>query len=422
MDERQEPQITENQTEEPEAGTQSQTDGSGVENAGTGTGTEASTASSTPIPRNKGLKSSLIEAWHGPRRPILILVGIAILVLIIGLIDLLTSGHRAPPPNDVAPAAPKHAGMVGGQAPAPYQQAAHAENATQAAQAEQQGETYMPPMGELQKTKPIPVAAPVQSAPPPAPAPAAPVRPAYGAYPYQDAMNKEIRAITKGMMPVAALTANVTTKMPGTPGSMAPGMTAATASTTSAVKPAPVILAEPGHISFAVLDTSIKSTEPGPVMATIEDGRFAGAKLLGGYVRHAGRVVVEFNEMTLHHQSYPIQAVAITTQTARTALSTYTNYHVLYRYGWLIGSALLEGVSNAVQSANTSTYITGSGLGVVSQQLSNGQIAASAIGNIGTVLAPIMAQRFLTPPTVHVAAGTGVGILFMKPVAEGVQR
>lgn len=372
-----------------------------------------------PGQNRRGMASVLRDNWNGPRRSMMILLGIAFLVLLVGLIDVLTSGrHKAPAPTDQAPAVPQHAGMAGGAAPLPYQKAAHAENAEQAQRAAQHGGSYIPPMGPLQNYR-LPPVAPAVSAPPPAqPVVQRPIGPAYGAYPYQTAMDKEIRGITKGLVPVAAQTENSTAKLPG---QVVPATaTAATASTSSASKPQPVVLAEPGHISFAVLDTSIKSTEPGPVMATIEDGRFAGAKLLGGYVRHAGRVVVEFNEMTLNHQSYPIQAVAITTATARTALSTYTNYHVLYRYGWLIGSALLEGVTNALQYANTNSYITGSGVGVVTQSLSNGQIAASAVGNVGEVLAPIMEKRFETPPTVHVRSGTGVGILFMKPVEQGV--
>ena len=51
------------------------------------------------------------------------------------------------------------------------------------------------------------------------------------------------------------------------------------------------LLANAGHISFAVLDTSIKSTEPGPVLATIATGRFAGARLLGGVARMHDRVL-----------------------------------------------------------------------------------------------------------------------------------
>lgn len=428
MDERQEPHIDPADTPNnpvPQNGNESVTSdqsASATDNTET-----AQTSSSTPINHpgkdRRGLVSYVRDTWNGPRRGILILIAIGILVLIIGLIDLATdSGHKAPPPKDQAPAVPHRAGMPGGAVTAPYQQASNDQNAQQAQQAAEHGGSYIPPMGPLTPIKPITVAPkPVKVQPHHVQA-AQVVRTGYTAYPDQKGMDKEIRALTKNLKPVAALTENSTAKLPGQIESATSTATAATSSTQNAAKPQPVILAEPGHISFATLDTSIKSTEPGPVMATIATGRFAGAKLLGGYVRHAGRVVVEFNEMTLHHQSYSIQAVAITTDTARTALSTYTNYHVLYRYGWLIGSALLEGVTNALQSANTTSYLSGSGVGVVTQQLSNGQIAASAIGNVGEVLAPIMEKRFETPPTVHVRAGTGVGILFMKPVEQGLAK
>lgn len=413
MDERQEPTSPGAET------------GSPASDAPGSNRTGADPAGSAPPPRDpapgsrRGLASLTREAWNGPRRPLVIVGAVAAVVLAIGLVDVLSqSGPHAPPPEDQAPTAPQHVGMPGGSETAPYAQAAQADNDRQAQAAESTGGSYVPPMGQLQPIRPAPALKKLQKAPAPHPQPVV-QQGGYAPYGDQGALAREIRTITKGMTPVAAATRATDTPILG----QFPSPSTATAVTTSTAssrmpRPQPVILAQPGHISFAVLDTSIKSTEPGPVMATIEDGRFSGAKLLGGYVRHAGRVVVEFNEMTLHHQSYPIQAVAITTDTARTALSTYTNYHVLYRYGWLIGASLLEGVTNALQYANTDTYLTGSGVGVVSQQLSNGQIAASAIGNVGTVLAPIMEKRFDTPPTVHVTAGTGVGILFMKPVEE----
>lgn len=421
MDERQEPILDPNAVEEgaavpPQGVSEENQDAAGASGQSNATPSPvAPTPARHPGQNRSGLATMLRNTWNGPRRPLLILGGIGALVLLFGLADSLTgSGHHALAPNDQAPTVPKHSGMPGGAETAPYAQTAHQYDAQQAQQATQKGTSYVPPMSPLQPIHPSPPA----TINPQTPAPAAPPPsgPIYAPYPDETALSREIKGLVKGMVPVAAQTANVNTPIGGQQNGAS--AVAATASGQSASKPQPVVLAQPGHISFAVLDTSIKSTEPGPVMATVENGRFAGAKLLGGYVRHAGRVVVEFNEMTWHHQSYPIQAVAITTATARTALSTYTNYHTLYRYGWLIGASLLEGVTNALQYANTSTYLSGSGVGVVTQQLSNGQIAASAIGNVGTVMAPIMEQRFNTPPTVHVAAGTGVGILFMKPVEE----
>ena len=132
------------------------------------------------------------------------------------------------------------------------------------------------------------------------------------------------------------------------------------------------------------------------------------------------RVLVKFGTMNWRHRTIPITATAITLATARTALATSVNRHILYRYGWLIGASFLQGVNDAMAYANTNTYLTGSGLGVTTHQLSNGQIALSVIGNVGQTLTPIMAQRFNTPPTVRVRSSTGIGVLFMAPVkAQG---
>ncbi len=66
------------------------------------------------------------------------------------------------------------------------------------------------------------------------------------------------------------------------------------------------LLANAGHISFAVLDTSIKSTEPGPVLATIATGRFAGARLLGGGSRGCmtGCCQIQRHELAASHHPH----------------------------------------------------------------------------------------------------------------------
>ena len=391
-------------------------------------------AAATPPSRMPGKATGragnfLKSAWNGKGRPYFFVLGAALLVVGILVYDKLTTpGGTMPAPVSSAPSMP-HATPMPGAATNPYvARTLNGYNAARGAQAAQHGASYFPVMGPLAPVHPVNVAPNIsEQANQPLSSPPQLHAVEYGAYPDREGMEKEIAAIIKGSAPVVALTANVHGAIPGLPG--APTTSASAMGSTTVAAGGPMmaqppkgpVLANPGHISFAVLDTSVKSTEPGPVMATIETGRFSGARLLGGFAQHGGRVAIEFNEMTWNGRSYGIQAVAITTQTARTALSTYTNYHVLYRYGWLVGSALLEGVSNALQSANTSTYITGSGLAVATQQLSNGQVAASAIGNVGSVLAPIMAQRFNTPPTVHVAAGTGIGILFMSPVQQGTK-
>lgn len=174
-----------------------------------------------------------------------------------------------------------------------------------------------------------------------------------------------------------------------------------------------------GSIVFAVLNTQINSDEPGPVMATIVGGDYKGGKLLGTLTNQGKAVMLTFNTLTLpnYSKSIGINAVAIDQNTARTGLTTYTDNHYWMRYGSVFAAAFIQGYGQAVQQANTSTT-----QGTFSTQTSgNADMSPKdkvsvALGNVGTQLSSQLNTVFNTPPTVHVASGTGVGILFLGDV------
>lgn len=362
-----------------------------------------------PLPARKGTIRQVLSNPH--QRPVLVGAGaLGIAALVAGGILLWPSHHHTA--SQAAAAAQLHP-VPGGPGSPRYEAQLAQYNREQAQQAAAHHQSELPTVGQLQKVKPHP---PV-SHPKPVYHPPMHLQPvAYGPNPYAAEISKEISAIIAGDT-AATESAYQVIPNPALEKVQAQA-TESTAAKGQAYQAPPEVLAQAGHISFATLDTAIKSTEPGPVLATIQTGRFAGARLLGGFSRVHSRVVIEFDDMDWHHHSIPITATAITLKTARTALATSVNHHTLYRYGWLIGASLLQGVDNALSYANTNTYLSGSGVAVVSHQLDNGQIALQAVGNLGNTLAPIMAQRFDTPPTVRVRSGSAIGILFMKPVQE----
>jgi intracellular multiplication protein IcmE len=359
-----------------------------------------------PLLRRQGALRRILSDPH--QRPLVI--GAATLgvgVIAAAVILLMPAQHSEI--SQAGQAAQMHP-VPGGSGSPRYEAQLAAYNAEQAERAAARHQSELPTLGQLHKVHPV-------KQPPKPQRPihhlqAMPVR--YGPNPNAKAIAAEIDALmaenTAATVSAYQILPNPLLKVraQAAPQSASPE--------TRSYTPPARLLANAGHISFAVLDTSIKSTEPGPVLATIATGRFAGARLLGGFARVHDRVLVKFNTMDWRHRTIPITATAITLATARTALATSVNRHTLYRYGWLIGASLLQGVNDAMAYANTNTYLTGSGLGVITHQLSNGQIALSAIGNVGQTLTPIMAQRFNTPPTVRVRSGTGIGVLFMAPV------
>lgn len=186
-------------------------------------------------------------------------------------------------------------------------------------------------------------------------------------------------------------------------------------------------LIKTGDIMFAVLDTSVNSDEPGPILATIVTGRFKGAKLIGNFnlPSNADKMVISFNTMSVPSapKTTSISAYAIDPNTARTALASYTNHHYLMRYGSLFASSFLEGFGNAFQSANTTVTIGGTG-GVQSTTVESGigrsimENAVIGLATLGKTWGQKAQQLFNTPTTVQVCAGTGIGVLFTQDITS----
>uniref|UniRef100_UPI004040CB44 IcmE (DotG) n=1 Tax=Legionella pneumophila subsp. pneumophila TaxID=91891 RepID=UPI004040CB44 len=180
-----------------------------------------------------------------------------------------------------------------------------------------------------------------------------------------------------------------------------------------------------GDIMFAVLDTSVNSDEPGPILATIVTGKLKGSKLIGSFnlPSNADKMVITFNTMSIPgaEKTISISAYAIDPNTARTALASRTNHHYLMRYGSLFASSFLQGFGNAFQSANTTITIGGTGggnnitvaNGVRRSTLENAVIGLATVGKAWSQQAQ---QLFNTPTTVEVYSGTGLGILFTQDV------
>ena len=120
-------------------------------------------------------------------------------------------------------------------------------------------------------------------------------------------------------------------------------------------------------------------------------------------------------------KSVAIDTVAISQDTARTALASSVDNHYLLKYGSLFASSFLSGLGSAISSSGASVSTTSSSSDssslwtVTSADLSIGEQLAVALGDVGTKMGDQLSPMFDSlVPTVRVNAGTGMGILFMK--------
>lgn len=177
-----------------------------------------------------------------------------------------------------------------------------------------------------------------------------------------------------------------------------------------------------GSILHAVIITAVNSDEPGPVLAQITTGPYAGGRLIGKFElpKDAQKMVLTFTTLSMQNadKSYELTAYAVDPETARTALGSDVDHHYLARYGAFTAAAFLKGYSQALgQQGSTQTISVGGG-GVSSTTthpvMNNKNLAISALGTVGAEVATNLKGDLKRPPTVTLNPGTEIGLLVLK--------
>lgn len=188
-----------------------------------------------------------------------------------------------------------------------------------------------------------------------------------------------------------------------------------------------------GTLYAAVLTTGIDTDEPGPVLAEIVEGPFAGAKVIGTVTTGgstASKATLSFNVITTKGapSSAQIKAYAVNQETARTGLATDVDHHYLERYGLLFAASFMNGFGTALATAGTTVTTAATGVITTASQartLNNRQdvqeLGAIALGEVGKEVGKSLAQNVNRPVTVKVAPGTPIAVLFMQDVMVPVK-
>lgn len=197
------------------------------------------------------------------------------------------------------------------------------------------------------------------------------------------------------------------------------------AKTTSVTTSTGAPLIKAGTILFSVLDTEANSDYPdSPILATIVEGPFKGAKLLGklsitmGPTRQMDRIALNFTMMNMDQwpKSRTITAYAIDPDTARTVMASTVNHHYILRFGAMLATSLLQGYASAINTSSSTTTTGIFGTSTTHPQFSPSDKVMTALGQAGQTLGNATQNLVNTPPTVRVDPGVSLGILFMVDV------
>lgn len=176
-------------------------------------------------------------------------------------------------------------------------------------------------------------------------------------------------------------------------------------------------LSKAGTVLNAILETGINSDEPSPVLAKIISGELKGTTLIGQIGQVGEKVVVQFSTANIPSMpnSVKINAVAVDSNTSRTALASDVDRHYFKKYGIMFAASFLGGFADAISQSNKTSVLSQlGGATVVQGPMSSKDINRQALGSVGKAIASSTEKETENlKPTITVNSGMAIGILLM---------
>jgi intracellular multiplication protein IcmE len=212
---------------------------------------------------------------------------------------------------------------------------------------------------------------------------------------------------------VASTTATQAGAVPAASMQQAGGAAVATATPAAASK----TLISAGVVGAARMDTGVNTDIAGQFVATLVTGPYAGAKLIGTSTRVGEAASLQFTTMSLVGQgiSMPISAVALDAETLEAGNATDVDRKLFVKYGVKPLVSGIAAVGQALLQAGTTVAVDGQTIVTTKPQITRTQAEQIVAGNAAQQL-NTDTSALNTTPTVRVAPGTVVGVMFIKDV------
>jgi len=355
------------------------------------------------------------------------LLGLAVAaVIVVG--SMMLFAPKKPPASATLATARTDAvkGQAGGEGSEEYNKKLEAHDQQKANSALAAGESFIPtPVG----TKTPAVTKKADTAPPPppvAPPRVAPVQPPRTDNTLQKRMMEDLAALDAKLSSVSVEQGKVVFVHDFSKDKPLPPPAAVAAD--GETVPATVLTLRPGDLLYAVIDTGVNSDVPSAVMATVASGKLKNARLLGKFQRFEERLVLAFSRVILPDGSdAQIEGYAVDPATSETSVASSVDTHFFSRWGGLVASAFLEGLSSAKKYSGAQSTVYGGYGGGMNNQATDQMVwntyspadqAWIAAGKVGEKAGKIFEKNFDRPPTVYLESGTAVGILVLNVKAQ----
>jgi intracellular multiplication protein IcmE len=182
------------------------------------------------------------------------------------------------------------------------------------------------------------------------------------------------------------------------------------------------VMLSAGTIEYGQLLLEANTDVPGPVLAQIVTGPFAGGRVIGSFTNTETHIVLNFNTLVKDGVNYPINAVAVDPETTLPGMVTEIDHRYFKRVILPAAARFVEGMGQAIAESGSSTTVVIDGDTTVEED--NSEIDTREELYAGVEEGASEAAEFLeeegddTEPMIRVKAGAPLGIFFTQPVTQ----
>ena len=174
-----------------------------------------------------------------------------------------------------------------------------------------------------------------------------------------------------------------------------------------------------GSIAYAQLLTELDSDIPGPVLAQVLSGPFAGGRIIGKVTmnENCSCDIINFTTVVKDTVSYKVNAVALDENTTLAGQATDVDNHYTERYILPAAASFLTGYSQALsQTGSTQTATSGVGTQTSTPVPSPKQSIFAGVTSGSQAIGNDLNKLASRPITVIIAKGTTMGVFFTETV------
>lgn len=195
---------------------------------------------------------------------------------------------------------------------------------------------------------------------------------------------------------------------------------AAVASANNAANQVENIIVPAGAIEYGQLLMEANTDAPGPIIAQIVSGPLRGGRLLGAFTSTDKYLTLNFSTIVIDGIDYSVEAVAVDPDTTLPGLITDIDNHYFKRIILPMAAEFVSSLADAIsESGTTSVYISDSSVTQSTSDKDSKQEVATGVSAAGDKLSEILDDEAdKAQPTLRVASGTPIGILFVRAVTD----